>query len=276
MGYEIIRKEKENMKSTKAAVYKRKQQILIELKKHKRVLVENLSEELQVSPITIRRDLDEFQKKGIVKRFYGGAELIQGALLEDPTRDTSDKSLLNYKQAIAREAAELIENGDTVFLNSSSTALLILEYLKNKRVTVITNNGRVIEKEYDPLVEIVLTGGEISGYKRSLVGDFALQIIRKVRADKCFLGVSGITGSGEVSTAILQETMINSLMMEQTNNMVVFLADHRKIGVQNNFIIGNIEQVKNGYIITDEKANSSILSSLENKRSAKIKRAELI
>ena len=60
--------------------------------------------------------------------------------------------------------------GDTIFLNSSSTALLLLKYLKGKRVTVITNNGNALHMETDPLIELVLTGGEVNQYKKSMVG----------------------------------------------------------------------------------------------------------
>lgn len=264
------RSKGDNMKSTKAAVYKRKQQILIRLEEKKKVLVEELAEELKVSTITIRRDLESFEKEGIVKRFYGGAELIQGALYDDPAKDVGNNLILQCKLAIAKRAADEVQNGDTIFLNSSSTALLMLEYLKGKRVLIITNNGRILEKNYDPLIEVVVTGGEINANKKSMVGDFALQMLRKIRASKCFLGVSGITELGEISTAILQETMINMSMMEQTNGKIYILADHRKIGSQNNFIIGNLEQIKQGCIITDSHASPSIISSLEAKQNIEI------
>ena len=262
MGYENI-KEVDTMKSTKAAVYKRKQQILMILEEKKKVLVEELAEELQVSTITIRRDLESFEKEGIVKRFYGGAELVKGALYDDPAKDVGDDLILKCKLSIAKKAADEVQNGDTIFLNSSSTALLMLDYLKGKRVLVITNNGKILEKNYDPMIEVVVTGGEINANKKSMVGDFALQMLRKIRASKCFLGVSGITETGEISTAILQETMINMLMMEQTNGKIYILADHRKIGSQNNFMIGNLEQMKRGCIITDSYANQSTVSSLQ-------------
>lgn len=258
------------MKSTKAAVYKRKQQILMILQEKKQVLVEDLARELRVSAITIRRDLESFEQEGIVKRFYGGAELIQGALYDDPAKDVGNDLILQCKLAIAKRAAEEVQNGDTIFLNSSSTALLMLEYLKGKRVLVITNNGKILEKNYDPMIEIVVTGGEINANKKSMVGDFALQMLRKIRASKCFLGVSGITESGEISTAILQETMINISMMEQTNGKIYILADHRKIGSQNNFIIGNLDQIKQGCIITDSDANQNIISSLQTKQNIEI------
>lgn len=258
------------MKSTKATVYKRKQQILMKLEENKKVLVEDLAREFHVSTITIRRDLESFEKEGIVKRFYGGAELMQGALYDDPAKEVGNDLILQCKLAIAKRAASEIQNGDTIFLNSSSTALLMLDYLKGKRVLIITNNGKILEKNYDPLIEVVLTGGEINVNKKSMVGDFALQMLRKIHASKCFLGVSGITEAGEISTAILQETMINMLMLEQTNGRVYILADHRKIGAQNNFMIGSLDQIKQGCIITDNYAHTNIVSSLKEKPNIEI------
>ena len=184
------------MKNKKGVIYKRKQEILRELHENKKVLVDDLAKALHVSPITIRRDLDEFQAEGIVERFYGGASLVEGALAEDPSEQDSSDQNQSCKESIAREAAALVTEGDTIFLNSSSTALLLLKYLKGKRVTVITNNGNALHMETDPLIELVLTGGEVNQYKKSMVGDFALQMLRKLRADKCFIGVSGINELG--------------------------------------------------------------------------------
>ena len=84
-----------------------------------------------------------------------------------------------YKRQ-AQKACEMIEDGDTIFINSSSTAMLIFQYLANKSVTIITNNGRSLLMQRDPMVELVLTGGEVYGKKRSLVGEFALNALNKV------------------------------------------------------------------------------------------------
>ena len=118
-----------------------------------------------------------------------------------------------------------------------------------------------MQMDIDPQIELVLTGGEVNWYKKSMVGDFALQMLRKLRADKCFLGVSGINEDGEITTAVLQETMINSHMIEQTKDMVVVLADHSKIGSQNNFVIARLNQIT--HLITDEKADPKLLSALK-------------
>ena len=91
------------MKNKKGVIYKRKQEILRELHENKKVLVDDLAKALHVSPITIRRDLDEFQAEGIVERFYGGASLVEGALAEDPSEQDSSDQNQSCKESIARE-----------------------------------------------------------------------------------------------------------------------------------------------------------------------------
>ena len=100
-----------------------------------------------------------------MKRHYGGAKLIEGTLFEDPTLDvppaTGQDGTTDYRRVVAKKAAELIEEGDIIFVNSSKTALLMLDYISGKRVSVITNNGNAITSSHDPLVSIILTGGEL-------------------------------------------------------------------------------------------------------------------
>ena len=251
------------MKNNRGIIYKRKQYILKELKENGRVLVDDLSKQLQVSQITIRRDLDEFQSEGLVERFYGGATLIEGALSENSSNDdeTAGDTRFVCKEAIARAAADMVEDGDIIFLNSSSTALQILKHLKNRHVTVVTNNANAICEELDSRVELVLTGGEVTQRKKSLVGDVALQMLHKLRADKCFIGVSGVNISGEITTAVLQETMINSLMIEQSKACKVILADHTHIGAQNNFVISTLDQVT--HVITDTITSPELLVGMK-------------
>ena len=256
------------MKNKKGVIVKRQQTILQRLQKDKEVSVEQLAVELNVSPLTIRRDLIEFENQGFVRRHYGGATLIEGTLFEDPTMDvppdTGQDGEIDYRRVVARKAAELVEDGDIIFINSSKTALLMLDYITEKRISVITNNGNAITSSHDPRVSIVLTGGELHSSKRSMVGDFALSTIRKIRANKCFIGVSGITAEGEISTAVLQETMVNSLMIERTKDMIVILADHKRIGKQHNFISADTHQIT--HIVTDELADENVIARLEREK----------
>ena len=192
------------MKNSKSVVFKRQQALLKLLKERKTIDVDTASQKLAVSPTTIRRDLDMFEQQHLVERFHGGAKLLEGTLHEEDTT-SKDRAFVDreQKEAIARYAAELISDGDTIFMNSSSTALLMLDYLKGKHVIIVTNNAGVIGYPHDPLVTILLTGGEIYQRRKTLIGEFALQTLTKINANKVFLGVGGISVEGGLTTSVL-------------------------------------------------------------------------
>lgn len=240
----------------KEIVDERRNKIMREIQCNGSVEVDKLAKELNVSQLTIRRDLQYWEEKGAIHRYYGGAKLVQTFVEND------DMTLSNelYKHAIAKYAAQYIEDGDTIFINTSSTALLVLKYIRNKRVTVITNNGKAIFMEHDPLVTLVLSGGELRIPKESMVGDFALHNLNKVTANKCFLGCSGISASAGMSTAIMQEVSINETMIKRCNGEIFLLADHTKIGNVHQFIVTDIHAFS--YIITDNHAPEEYVSEI--------------
>lgn len=241
------------MKNSNGVISKRQQSILQSLKENGIVKIEDLSKKLGVSPITIRRDLQLFEENEIVEKFYGGARLIEGALDEDPSLSASSQNYSSHKHAIAQAAADLIEDGDIIFINSSSTALLMLEYLGDKHVTVVTNNGNALQMSSGPNIELVLTGGEVNRRKLCMVGEYAAQTLSKVSANKCFLGVSGISANLGISTSVLQETTINSLMLKKCTGPTIILADSSKVGKNHNFLVGEINRVS--YLITDSNSD---------------------
>lgn len=262
------------MKNSKGVVFKRQQHILQHLRNSQTAGIEELADLLKVSPITIRRDLQIFEKKGLVTRFHGGATINKAKAAEDSDiQDDSRTSLLPQKHAIAKYAASLVENGDTIFLNSSSTCLLMLQYLVNKRVIVITNNGKALSVSRDPLVELILTGGEVHERKDSMVGEIAIQTLSRIIANKSFIGVSGISVSYGITTSVLQETAINELMMKRCEGNCFVLADHTKIEKQHNFFSGPIHMVAT--LITDSGANPNDIERLEEKK-IRVIRADLI
>ncbi len=222
-------------------------------------MVDDLAAELQVSPLTIRRDLQYWEEQNAVERFYGGAKLVHSVI---PCDDPMMSNTL-YKHAIAKYAAQYVEEGDTIFINTSSTALLMVRYIKNKRCTVITNNGKAIFEEHDPLVSIVLTGGELRIPKESMVGEFALNNLNRVSSAKCFLGCSGIDVEGGITTAILQVVAINETMLNRCNGPCFVLADHTKVGNQHSFISGTIDKI--AYLITDTEADSTVCEEIESR-----------
>ncbi|MEQ8155271.1 MAG: DeoR/GlpR family DNA-binding transcription regulator [Clostridiaceae bacterium] len=255
------------MKNSTGIISKRQQLILQKLKENHSVKIDELSKTLSVSPITIRRDLQLFENNGIVERFYGGATLIEGSLGDDPSLSDTSEKLSQQKHAIAKYAASLIEDGDTIFINSSSTALLVLEYVGNKHITVITNNGKALQADSAPNIELVLTGGEVNRRKKCMVGDFATHILSKIAADKCFLGVSGVSAHSGISTSVLQETAVNAMMLKRCTGPKYILADCSKVGKDHNFIIGELGRMseKMFTLITDSGADPHEIERLKEK-----------
>jgi DeoR family transcriptional regulator, fructose operon transcriptional repressor len=249
------------MKNSKSVVFKRQQEILKLLKTYKVIDVDAISKKLSVSATTIRRDLQMFENQHLINRFHGGAKLLEDTLQEEdsPLETPSPLSLLQ-KHAIARYAATLIKEGDTIFMNSSSTTLLLLDYIRDKRVVVVTNNGNAVGYPKDARVELILTGGELHERKQSMVGEFALHTLSKITADKAFIGVGGISVKGGLTTSVLQETAVNELMMRRCQGHCYVLTATPKIGREHNFLSGSIDRVSS--IITGKGANAEELTRL--------------
>ncbi|NCA99227.1 MAG: DeoR/GlpR transcriptional regulator [Clostridia bacterium] len=247
------------MKSSKAIVQKRQQTILQILTEKIHVSTENLAGELGVSNLTIRRDLQELAGQGFVRVVRGGANLVNGTLYDDPSSENESMSQ-DSKLAIARHAASLVENGDTILINSSTTAIQILPFIKDKKVIVVTNNGLALSMTLAPGIELIFTGGEVRGNKKSMVGEVAVNNLSRIRASKAFIGVSGISARGGIFTSILQETAINESMIRRSAQCLI-LADGSKIGQQNNFQIGSARDAS--VLVTDDSADPSAIYQLQ-------------
>ncbi|SHJ15470.1 transcriptional regulator, DeoR family [Clostridium cavendishii DSM 21758] len=251
----------EEITQTKGIVSNRRNDILSYLQEHKVAKTNELSELLSISPLTVRRDLQSLEEEGLVKRFYGGVSLIENPIVTSSISNPPTVSLT--KKALAKYAASLVNDGDTIFINSSSTALLLLEYLDKKQVVVVTNNGNALKSKVGPNVELVLTGGELHGRKRSMVGDFATLILSMVTADKCFLGVSGISSDSGISTSVLKETLINKKMIERCNGPIYILADSSKVEKHHNFSSGDITDIS--HLITDDNVSNDQIAAFNSK-----------
>lgn len=246
------------MKNSKGVVFKRQQQILQLLQQHQEMSVEDLSERLEVSEITIRRDLQRFEDQGLIERFYGGARFIQGKI---EVENIEQKQYNSTKKNIARRAAGLVREHDMVFINSGSTAFLLLNYLADENVTVLTNNGRSIFKKASAKATVVLSGGEIFEQKKSLVGDFAIASFSKAKANICFLGVGGINKNG-ITTVALPETAINRVILERTNGPKIVVAEGAKVGRESNFHTASCDKIT--HLITDHSADMATVQYLKS------------
>jgi len=254
------------MKKTQSIVSKRRDKILDYISTNESINTNELAEKLNISPLTLRRDLQSLDDEGLIVRYYGGAKLATDIDIDsksDSEENTIDLIYNQKKHIIAKYASNLIDDGDTIFINSSSTALLILQYLDNKRVYVVTNNGKALQSYIGPNIELVLTGGQVYERKQSLVGEFATYILSKITADKCFLGVSGIASDSGISTSVLQETLINHEMINRCSGPVYILAPSSKVGKHTNFSSGDINEIS--HLITDSDINEKDINEFQEK-----------
>jgi len=242
------------MKHSNDFVFNRRRQIYNTLRTQGEVRVDVAANNFGVSPLTIRRDLEHFEDMGLIERFYGGARLVR----RDQQDNIFSSPLELNKQAIAHRAATFVEDGDIIFINTSSSALLMLEYIQAQQVTVITNNGNAMACNISNNLSVVLTGGEIHIPKESMVGAFAINNLNMVTAAKSFLGVSGLSVQAGLTTAVLQEVAINKIMLDRVTGKRTVLADFTKIGQSNKFISGSISSVDR--LITDTQADPRVLN----------------
>ncbi|HBN56110.1 MAG TPA: DeoR/GlpR transcriptional regulator [Lachnospiraceae bacterium] len=246
------------MKRERAYVENRRKEILDRIIKTPGVRVEELASMFDVSAITIRRDLQYLEDRNMLTRYYGGASPTGEA-----SRLNSQDEVQVYRDLIARYAASLVEDGDTLFINTSRNALSMVPYINCKNVTVITNNGRACNCEHPVGVNVFLTGGEVRHPKEALVGEFAERNLLKVYARKAFIGCSGISDECGVTTENANEVSLNELMLSRATKAAYILADHTKIGHNSSFRTCKIERVT--HLITDEKAPREILDVFREK-----------
>lgn len=187
----------------------RKAEILAILQQDKSVLVAELSQKYKVTEETIRRDLEKLEREGYVKKTYGGAVLNKNTNIDIPFK-IREKTNKKEKQVIARLVEELVEDGESLMLDSSSTSLMVARNLKQYRsLTVITNSVEVLlELSTSKNINVISTGGVLRESALSLGGKNAERMLRNFNVDKAVLSckgvnmLKGITESNEVEAEI--------------------------------------------------------------------------
>jgi len=237
----------------------RRQRLLDQIEGRGSVRVSELAAALQVSELTIRRDLDELCGDGLVERFHGGAQIAHAGRRESPF---ADKALQHAaeKDAIGAQAAALAKTDDTVLVNGGSTTLAAMRHLRRRRVRIVTNNAAVAADGADATGEIILLGGALRPGSRSLVGDLALLTLSQIHASLCILGANGVSARTGLTTSVYAETAINRLMAERCDGNLAVVADGSKIGVTSNFAGVPLAQVR--ILITGPSADRQELDAI--------------
>jgi len=227
--------------------------ILNLIQQKKTVRVSTLSEMLGVSEITIRRDLERLEEQGVLERTHGGAILTQ-RMQQEPLYVQKERLQIEAKRAIGQAAAQLVNPGETIFVNSGSTTRQIFSHLGNiPRLRVITSNAAAIAElgNHTEALELIVVGGTYRWQSNSLVGPLALATISQINASKTFLGVDGISIQHGLTTPIQDEAEVARAMIAQTRGALIVVADHTKIGVVAEFVTCPLHRVET--IVTDAR-----------------------
>jgi DeoR/GlpR family transcriptional regulator of sugar metabolism len=206
----------------------RRTQILQIVRSAGRAKVNELSQLFNASAVTIRHDLNELHQRGLVMRSHGGAMLSDVVLRELPVLERLKAHSIE-KQRIGVRAAALINDGETVILDSGTTTLEIARHLKKKQgLQVITNGVNIAAELLDARgVQTFIIGGTVRGESASISGRFSEEMFDQFSADKLFLSGAGCDVEFGVSGANLEETMVNRAML-RISREIILVADASK------------------------------------------------
>lgn len=208
----------------------RKKKILEILNRDGTVKVVSLSEILNATVVTIRSDLVALEKEDYLQRTSGGAVLTIKNLYKV---DLQQRRQENYKQkkAIAGQAASLIQDGDTIIINSGTTSFFTAcELKKRKNLNVVTNSLEIaLELGGIPTFRVVLLGGEINAQYSFSYGNDAIEQLRKYKADWTILSIDGICANVGLTTCHPEESLVDRTMIDRARKTMV-VADSTKMG----------------------------------------------
>ena len=245
-------------------VGERRHRILDLLREQGRVTVDELATRFVTSAVTIRSDLTALETEGALERTHGGAILSR----DDEDRPLSVKGMLHHaeKVRIAKAAVALIEDGETVILDSGTTTAEIakqIRKLEGRSINVITNALNIAILLADlPFVRLIMPGGILRPESNSLSGHMAEAALAGLQADRLFLGADGLDPERGVMTPHLPEAQLNARMIGIARH-VIAVADSSKLLRRNISLIARVDQLH--MLITDSGANPDVVAELERR-----------
>ena len=250
------------MKNNPLLPAERQQRILEILREEFTIRSSNLSELLCVSEMTIRRDLDALDQRGLVERTHGGAFFRQERVAGKFQYNSAIKENLDEKKQIARIAATMIEPHDTIYIGEGTTTALIPRNMDPALPCLIfTNNLGIIAETNSIAAEIVVLGGAYDATTNSLAGPLTMEMIRQVNAKKVFLGADGLSLSAGMTTPNLQIAIIDRSMIQHTRGKVFVLSNHTKFGLVAEMSIVPLKQID--VLITNRKIPQDFQNNLD-------------
>jgi DeoR/GlpR family transcriptional regulator of sugar metabolism len=241
----------------------RQEQLRQFVEQQQRVTVNQICQQFEVSPATARRDLEALAERGEIERFHGGAKALRQAPPEAPALQRGVEQA-DEKRRIGRAAAELVQDGETVFLGSGTTVLEVARNLRGHRnLTVITNSLLVINALADvPDMTVVGLGGILRPSEMSMIGHLTEQALAEVNAHKIIMGIRALDAKHGLSNDYLPETMTDRAILSRSGE-IILVADHTKCDRVSTAYVAPLETIDT--LVTDSGVSAEFITDLTEK-----------
>lgn len=238
----------------------RKREISRFINENKKATVTELSRLFRVSESTIRRDLGELDEQGVIQRAHGGAVIVEHAAPEPPIIQRMVESA-EEKRRVGRPAAELVRDGETVFVGSGTTTLEVARNLVDREnLTVITNALNIASVFAGKSnVSVIVVGGLLRHSELSMLGHIAEQTLEELNAARVIMGMRAISIEHGLTSDYLPEAMTDRAIIRSAPE-VILVADHSKFGKVSTALVAPITAVHR--IVTDSATPADILAEL--------------
>ena len=225
------------------------------------VRVEELREELGVSTATIRRDLDELEESGALRRVHGGAVAVGVHPIEARFEAKAARHAAE-KQRIAARAAQLVDPDSSVYLDSGSTCLELARLLVDRAdVTVVTNSLPAIVELAGRGPRLVVVGGELRPLSQALVGPLSARLLEGLYVDRAFMGTFSLSLDAGLTTTDPSEAFTKERVLTRARE-VVLLVDSSKLGTRSFAHAGRLDQLD--VVITDAELDEEAAAVFAN------------
>lgn len=227
-----------------------RQQIIVEeLNTVGFVSVSDLTDKMQVTEMTIRRDLKELEIKGLLKRIHGGAKPLDALHSKEISHQEKRKKNIDEKIKIAKIINSLIQEESTVFLGTGTTIELVAEFIKGRNIRVVTNSYYLFEKlAYEEKPDVILIGGTFRSKTGAFVGNFTNELLRNIRVDCAFIGANGIYENGAFDSNPAESEALKIIMDNARNKYIA--VDYSKIGKEDFLEFYSLDEIT--ALIVDE------------------------
>lgn len=247
-------------------IEERQSQILERVAEQGEIKIQEISELFGISDMTARRDLNELDRRGLLRRVHGGAVANLGRSYEPPFQSRSIKNETK-KSAVGQKAAELIFDGDSISLDVGTTTLEVARGLSGKRnLTIVTNCLQVANLLVSTLslevdARLIITGGIVRPRELSMIGSIPEDVYRNFHTDKAFIGIGGISLENGLTEYNIEDSQIKKILLQNASEKII-VADSAKFGVTTFNTVAPLDAVDT--IVTDSEAPPDMVEVIRN------------